>query len=59
MPETYYEATVLNKPVNKPCVVGDTGLCRHYVYPSVAGWAAADVSTMATSVTAYIDDEQV
>ncbi|KAM3968484.1 laminin subunit alpha [Aphomia sociella] len=58
VPEAYYEATVLTKLVDKPCVIADRELCRHYVYPSVTGRPTADVNTLTTSVTAFIDGEQ-
>lgn len=56
MPEAYYEATILTKLVDKPCEVGDKTLCREFAYPSVAGMPIADVNSLSTSVSAYIDD---
>ncbi|XP_049703370.2 laminin subunit alpha [Helicoverpa armigera] len=56
IPEAYYEATVLTKLVDKPCVIGDKKLCRHFAYPSLFGRPTADVSGLSTSVTGYIDD---
>ncbi|KAJ8738019.1 hypothetical protein PYW08_000614 [Mythimna loreyi] len=56
IPEAYYEATVLTKLVDRPCVVGDKKLCRHFAYPSLFGRPTADVSGLSTSVSGYIDD---
>ncbi|KAL0902126.1 hypothetical protein ABMA27_000070 [Loxostege sticticalis] len=53
IPEAYYEATVLTKIVDRPCVVGDQRLCRHFAYPSVQGRPTAE---LVTPVTAYVDD---
>ncbi|XP_015117099.1 laminin subunit alpha [Diachasma alloeum] len=36
LPAEYYEATRLTQDVDVPCEIGQTGLCRHYGYPSVA-----------------------
>ncbi|XP_059055423.1 laminin subunit alpha [Achroia grisella] len=58
VPEAYYEATVLTKLVEKPCIIEDRELCRHYVYPSIAGRPKADINTLTTSVTAFIEGEQ-
>ncbi|XP_060809379.1 laminin subunit alpha [Amyelois transitella] len=58
VPETYYEATMLTKLVDKPCVVNDNNLCRHYVYPSVQGRPRADVTSLSSSATIFIDGEQ-
>ncbi|KAH9634640.1 hypothetical protein HF086_000612 [Spodoptera exigua] len=56
IPEAYYEATVLTKLVDKPCVIGDKKLCRHFAYPSLFGRPTADVTGLSTSVSGYIDD---
>lgn len=59
IPESYYEATVLTKIVDKPCVVGDKTLCRDFAYPSLVGRPTADVTGLSTSVTGYIDNVEV
>ncbi|KAJ8736784.1 hypothetical protein PYW07_000055 [Mythimna separata] len=56
IPEAYYEATVLTQLVERPCVIGDRKLCRHFAYPSLFGRPTADVSGLSTSVSGYIDD---
>ncbi|XP_049885179.1 laminin subunit alpha [Pectinophora gossypiella] len=58
IPEAYYEATVLTKVVDKPCVVGDQALCRQFAYPSLSGHPVADVSGLETSVSSFVDDEE-
>ncbi|CAK1588443.1 unnamed protein product [Parnassius mnemosyne] len=54
IPEAYYEATVLTKLVDKPCVIGERNLCRHFAYPSLSGLPTADVSTLVINVTQYV-----
>ncbi|XP_037870167.2 laminin subunit alpha [Bombyx mori] len=56
IPEAYYEATILTKMVDKPCIVGDKKLCRQFAYPSLSGKSTADVTSLVTSVDSFIDD---
>ncbi|XP_026331928.1 laminin subunit alpha isoform X2 [Hyposmocoma kahamanoa] len=58
VPEAYYEATILTKLVDKPCVIGEETLCREFAYPSVDHFAKTDVTGLTTPVTKYIDDPQ-
>ena len=59
IPEAYYEATVLTKLVDKPCIIGDRKLCRHFAYPSLNGRPTASVGDMVSSVNEYISDPEV
>lgn len=59
IPEAYYEATILTKLVDKPCVIGDETLCREFAYPSVEHYPKTDIAGLVTPVTQYIDDQQV
>lgn len=59
IPEAYYEATILTKLVDRPCVIGEKTLCREFAYPSVEHFPKADVTGLVTSVTQYIDDQEV
>ncbi|XP_045509429.1 laminin subunit alpha [Colias croceus] len=56
IPEAYYEATVLTKVVDKPCIIGDRKLCRHFAYPSLSGKPTADASGLITAADEYITD---
>ncbi|VVC86157.1 unnamed protein product [Leptidea sinapis] len=56
IPEAYYEATVLTKLVDKPCVVGDKNLCRHFAYPNLNGRPVANVTTLITPISEYLND---
>lgn len=35
LPEDFYLAAILNKKVEEPCRVNDTGLCKDYTYLNV------------------------
>lgn len=59
IPEAYYEATVLTKLVDKPCIIGEKKLCRHFAYPSLSGFPTANVSDMVSDVTDFINDPEV
>ncbi|XP_046976709.1 laminin subunit alpha [Vanessa cardui] len=58
IPEAYYEATVLTKLVDKPCVIGDKNLCRHFAYPSLDGRPTTNVTEMVSAVTEFINDPE-
>ncbi|XP_032527888.2 laminin subunit alpha [Danaus plexippus] len=58
IPEAYYEATVLTKLVDKPCIIGEKKLCRHFAYPSLSGFPTANVSDMVSDVTDFINDPE-
>ncbi|XP_045458049.1 laminin subunit alpha [Melitaea cinxia] len=58
IPEAYYEATVLTKLVDKPCLIGDNKLCRHFAYPSVEGRPISNVSQLVTAVTEFVNDPE-
>lgn len=49
----------MTKLVDKPCVIGDQKLCRHFAYPKLDGRATADASNLVTTVSSYIDDTEV
>lgn len=59
IPEAYYEARVLTKQVDKPCVVGDDRLCRFFAYPRLNGRSTADATNLVNPVSLYIDDSEV
>ncbi|KAG6444669.1 hypothetical protein O3G_MSEX003477, partial [Manduca sexta] len=56
IPEAYYEATVLTKLVDRPCVVGDQKLCRQFTYPSLGVFPTADISNLVTAMNQFIDN---
>ncbi|XP_034839290.1 laminin subunit alpha [Maniola hyperantus] len=58
IPEAYYEATVLTKLVDTPCIIGENKLCRHFAYPNLGGRPKATVSDMVVNVTSFIDDPE-
>ncbi|CAH2227088.1 jg4806 [Pararge aegeria aegeria] len=59
IPEAYYEATVLTKLVDTPCIIGENKLCRHFAYPNLRGLPATTVSDLVSEVTLFIDDPEV
>lgn len=59
IPEAYYEATVLTKLVDKPCGIGERNLCRHFAYPSLRGLPTANITTLITPVTEYVNNPEV